>query len=46
MNRQDQRCTDLIEATAKALSDSTIALMLLTVQKGNMELNINRAVEW
>jgi hypothetical protein len=39
MNRQDQRCTDLIEATAKAL-------MLLTVQKGNMELNINRAVEW
>jgi hypothetical protein len=46
MHRHDQRCTDLIEVTANALSSHTVALMLLTVQKDNLELNINQAVEW
>ena len=46
MHRHDQRCTDLIGMTANALSGSTVALMLLAVQKGNLELNINRAIKW
>ena len=46
MHRHGQRCTDLIEATADALSDSVVTLMLLAVQKDNLELNINRAVKW
>jgi len=43
MNRPGQRCTELIEMTVNAL-DGVIALMLLAVQKDNMELNISQAV--
>jgi hypothetical protein len=46
MHKHGQRCTDLVETTANALSSDAVALMLLTVQKDNMELNINRAVTW
>jgi hypothetical protein len=46
MHKPSQRCTDLIETTANALSSNAVALMLLTVQKDNLELNINRAVKW
>ena len=46
MHRHDQRCTNLMERTANALSGSAVALMLLAVQKDNLELNINQAVKW
>jgi hypothetical protein len=46
MHRHDQRCTDLIETTANVLSGSAVALMLLAVQKGSLELNIRQAAKW
>ena len=46
MHKHDQQCTDLIETTANALSSGVVALMLLAVQKGSLELNINQAVKW
>ena len=46
MHKHDQPCTDLIEVTANALSEGTVALMLVVVQRDNLELNIKKAVEW
>jgi hypothetical protein len=46
MHRPSQRCAELIETTANALSGGAVALILLAIQKNNLELNINRAVEW
>ena len=46
MHKPGQRCFDLIQATANALSPGVVTLMLLSVQKDNLELNIKRAVEW
>ena len=43
---QDQRCTDLIEVTANALSGGVVALMLIAVQRDNLELSIMKAVAW
>jgi hypothetical protein len=44
MHRPDQRCNDLIELTASALSGGAVALMLLAVQRDNLELSINQAI--
>ena len=46
MHKHGQPCNDLIETTANTLSGNVVALMLLAVQKGNLELNIKKAVEW
>jgi len=46
MNKPGQRCTELISKTASSLSSNVVRLMLLAVQKHNLELNINYAVEW
>jgi hypothetical protein len=46
MHKHDQRCTDLIEVTANALSGGVVALMLLAIQRDNLELSITKAVEW
>ena len=46
MHKHAQRCTELIEKTADALSGGTVAIMLLSVQKDNLELNIRQAVIW
>ena len=46
MHKHGQRCTELIEKTANALSSGVVTLMLLAVQKNNLELNIKQAVEW
>ena len=46
MHKPGQQCFDLIQATENALSDGIVSLMLLTVQKDNLELNINVAVKW
>ena len=44
MHKSGQHCTGLIELTAKALSSGTM-LILLSIQKGSLELNIKHAVE-
>ena len=46
MQKREQRCADLIEMTADALSGDVVALMLLAVQKDNLELSIKRAIKW
>ena len=45
MQRHGERCTALIEMTANALSDDVVALMLVAVQRGNLELSIKQAIE-
>ena len=46
MHKHDQRCIDLIEATANALSGGVVTLMLMAVQRDNLELSVKKAVEW
>ena len=46
MHKHDERCTDLIEATANALNKDVVTLMLMAVQRDNLELNVKKAVEW
>ncbi|KAH9013408.1 GTP-binding protein [Lactarius pseudohatsudake] len=45
MHRTNRRCDDLIEKTAAALDDDTVTLMLLVVQKGNLELSVKTALK-
>ncbi|KAH9000532.1 hypothetical protein EDB86DRAFT_2801994 [Lactarius hatsudake] len=44
MHRQSLGCDKLIEATAAALNDDIVGLMLLAVQRGNLELSVKRAL--
>ena len=46
MHKRDQRCTDLIEVTANTLSGGAIALMLMAVQRNNLELSVREAIQW
>ena len=46
MHIPNQRCTDLIEVTANALSVDVVALMLIAVQRDNLELSVMKAVAW
>jgi hypothetical protein len=46
MHRTDQKCSDLIEVTANALSGGVVALMLMAVQRDNLELSVKQAIEW
>jgi hypothetical protein len=41
---KDSRCNDLVEKTAAALNEDTVALMLLAVQRGNLELSVKIAL--
>ncbi|KAH8995784.1 hypothetical protein EDB86DRAFT_2804379 [Lactarius hatsudake] len=45
MNRQNMRCDELIETTAAALNDDIVGLMLVAVQRGNLELSVKTALE-
>ena len=45
MQKHRKSCAGLIETTADALSSVVVALMLLAVQKDNLELNIKEAVK-
>jgi hypothetical protein len=45
MHRQNGHCNDLIEKTAAALNDDIVALMLLAVQRGNLELSVKVALD-
>ena len=44
MHTPDQRCNGLIGLTANTLSSGAVALMLLAVQRDNLELSINEAL--
>ena len=46
MHRNDQRCIDLIDVTADALGGDVVALMLMAVQRDNLELSIKQAIQW
>ena len=46
MHNTGQRCAELIDLTGKQLSGRAIALMLVAVQRDNLELSINQAIEW
>ena len=44
MQKHGQQCDALIEITANALSGSVVALMLVAVQRDNLELSIKWAI--
>ena len=44
MHRKNGHCDDLIEKTAAALNEDAVALMLLAVQNGNLELSVKVAL--
>ena len=44
MHTQNSRCDDLIEKTAEALNDDIVALMLLAVQRDNLQLSVKVAL--
>ena len=39
-----QKCTALIDITANALSRDVVGLMLVAVQKDNLELSVKQAI--
>ena len=45
MQRPGQRCAGLVEMTADALRDDVVALMLVAVQRDNLELSIKQAIK-
>jgi hypothetical protein len=45
MHKREARCHPLLEETVKALNADVVGLMLLAVQRGNLELCINIAVK-
>ncbi|KAF8259174.1 hypothetical protein EI94DRAFT_1752319, partial [Lactarius quietus] len=44
MHTIDSPCNGLVEETAAALNEDAVALMLLAVQKGNIELSVKIAL--
>ena len=43
MHLNGSHCGDLIEKTAAALNDDAVMLMLLAVQRNNVELSVKHA---
>jgi len=46
MHKAGQECTDLIKLTANSLSGDVVAIMLVAVQKDNLELSVTSAISW
>ena len=44
MDVKDSRCDNLVEETAAALNENTVALMLLVVQKNDLNLSVKTAL--
>ena len=44
MHMEDSRCVSLVEKTAAALNEDAVALMLIAVQRGNLELSVRTAL--
>ena len=45
MHKVESRCDSLLEETVKALNEDVLVLMLLAVQKTDLELSIRTAVK-
>ena len=46
MHRNGSQCHNLVEKTAAALNEEAVMLMLLAVQRGNVELSVKEAWRW
>ena len=46
MHVKGGQCGELVEKTAAALNDDAVILMLLAVQRGNVELSVKTAWKW
>jgi hypothetical protein len=46
MHKDGEKCTDLIKLTAKSLSGGVVPLLLMALQKDNLELSVTSAVSW
>ncbi|KAJ3507126.1 hypothetical protein NLJ89_g6477 [Agrocybe chaxingu] len=46
MHKANARCDELVEKTAEALNHDVVTLMLLAVQRSNLELSVKLAVKW
>ena len=44
MQKHGQRCDGLIEMTANALSGDVVALMLVAIQRDNLDISIKQAI--
>ena len=44
MHMKDSCCENLVEETAVALNEDTVALMVLAVQKNNLNLSVKTAL--
>jgi len=45
MHKNGQQCTDLVTLTANSLSGGVVTLMLVAVQKDNLEVSLNYAIK-
>ena len=45
MHKKGQQCAELIEKTINELSSDMVAVVLLVMQKDNLELSIKQAVQ-
>ena len=45
MHVQSSRCDDLIEKTAASLNEDIVTLMLIAVQRDNLQLSVNMALK-
>jgi hypothetical protein len=46
MHKPNVQCNKIVEEMAAALNDNAVALMLLAVQRSNLELSVKLAVTW
>jgi hypothetical protein len=44
MHMKDSHCDNLVEKTADALNEDVVELMILAVQKGNLQLSVKIAL--
>jgi hypothetical protein len=44
MHMQNRHCNNLIETTAAALNEDAVTLMLLAVQRDNLQLSVKSAL--
>ena len=44
MHKEESCCDTLIEKTVEALNEDVVVLMLLAVQRGNLELSVKTAL--
>ena len=45
MHKESESCYALLEETASALDDNTVTVMLLAIQRENLEMSVKSAVQ-